>query len=106
MAYRVDMRDIYFNLFEVLGIDKLSEFEAFKDFSADDYKMILTEAEKLAVNVIAPTLAITDKHGAKFVGGKVVVPEVIGETLRKYNEGGWGAMGASPQFPRSNSAAL
>ncbi len=98
MAYKVDMRDIHFNLFEMLGIDKLSEFEAFKDFSTDDYKMILTEAEKLAVKVIAPTLPITDKDGAKFVDGKVVVPEAVRETLRKYNEGGWGAMGASPQY--------
>ena len=47
MAYRVDMRDIHFNLFEKLGIENLADFEAYKDFTADDYKMILNEAEKV-----------------------------------------------------------
>ena len=98
MAYKVDMRDIHFNLFEVLGIQTLSEFEAFKDFTEDDYKMILSEAEKLAVNVIAPTLPVTDKDGARFEDGKVVIPEPVREAFAKYNEGGWGAMGASPEF--------
>ncbi len=98
MAYSVDMRDIHFNLFEMLGVESLAEFEAFRDFSVDDYRMILAEAEKLAVNVIAPTLPVTDKEGARFVDGKVVVPEAVREALRKYNEGGWGAIGASPEF--------
>ncbi len=98
MAYRVDMRDIHFNLFEKLDIGNLCAFEAYKDFSTDDYKMILNEAEKLAVNVIAPTLAPTDKDGAKFVEGQVVVPEEVRDTLHKFNEGGWGAVSASPEF--------
>ena len=98
MAYRVDMRDIHFNLFEKLGIENLADFEAYKDFTAEDYKMILNEAEKFAINVIAPTLAATDKNGAKFVDGEVVVPDEVRDVLQKFNEGGWGALGASPEF--------
>ena len=98
MAYRVDMRDIHFNLFEKIGVEDLSQLEAYKDFSVDDYKMILNEAEKFAVNVIAPTLAPTDKDGARFEKGEVVVPEEVRETLRKFNEGGWGAVSASLEF--------
>jgi len=98
MAYKLDMRDIHFNLFEMLDVEGLSAFEPFRDFSADDYRMILSEAEKLAVNVIAPTLPVTDRDGARFVEGKVVVPEAVREAFRKYNEGGWGAVGASPEF--------
>jgi len=98
MPYKVDMRDIHFNLFEKLGVEALSAFEAYKDFTADDYKMILNEAEKFAVNVIAPTLAPTDKNGARFVNGEVVVPDEVREVLKKFNEGGWGAVSASPEF--------
>lgn len=98
MAYKVDMRDIHFNLFEKLDVGGLSEFEAYKDFTVDDYKMILNEAEKFAVNVIAPTLAPTDKDGARFVNGEVVVPDEVRDTLQKFNEGGWGAVSASPEF--------
>jgi len=81
MAYKVDRRDIHFNLFEMLDVEKLSAFEAFRDFTADDYRMILSEAEKLAVNVIAPTLMVTDREGAGFVDGKVVVPEAVREAF-------------------------
>jgi len=98
MAYKVDLRDIYFNLFEMLHIDRLSEFEAFKDLTEQDCRMILSEAEKFAVNVLAPTLPITDKDGAKFVNGKVVVPEAVREAFHRLNEGGWGALGASPEY--------
>ena len=111
MGYKVDLRDIYFNLFEVLGIESLSQFEAYKDFSVDDYRMIISEAEKLAVNIIAPTLLPTDQNGAKFIDGKVVVPDEIREAFHKFNEGGWGAVTASPEFggqglPASVSAAV
>ena len=98
MGYRVDMRDIHFNLFEKLEVGNLSEFEAYKDFSADDYRMILNEAEKFAVNVIAPTLEPTDRNGARFVDGRVVVPEEVRDTLHKFNEAGWGAVSASSEF--------
>jgi len=97
MPYKVDMRDIHFNLFEKLGVEALSEFEAYRDFSADDYKMILNEAEKFAVNLIAPTLAPTDKNGARFVDGEVIVPDEVRDVLKKFNEGGWGAVSASPE---------
>ena len=53
----VNTRDQEFVLFEQLQIDKLFETEAFKDFTKDDLLMVLREAEKLAVNIIAPTLA-------------------------------------------------
>jgi hypothetical protein len=98
MAYRVDMRDIHFNLFEKLEIGSLSAFEAYRNFTVDDYKMILKEAEKFAVNVIAPTLAPTDRNGARFSNGRVVVPDEVRETLRRFNEAGWGAVSASPEF--------
>ena len=50
----VNTRDQQFVLFEQLGIEKLFESEAFKDFTKDDLLMIMNEAEKLAVNVLAP----------------------------------------------------
>ena len=61
----VNTRDQQFVLFEQLGIEKLFETEAFKDFSKDDLLMIMNEAEKLAVNVIAPTLKEGDEEGCQ-----------------------------------------
>ncbi|MEN6420433.1 MAG: acyl-CoA dehydrogenase N-terminal domain-containing protein, partial [Smithella sp.] len=59
----VNTRDQQFVLFEQLGIEKLFESEPFKDFTKDDLLMIMKEAEKLSVNVIAPTLKEGDEEG-------------------------------------------
>ncbi len=85
----VNTRDQQFVLFEQLGIEKLFESEAFKDFSKDDLLMILNEAEKFAVNVIAPTLAEGDKEGCTIKNGNVSVPKCFHEPWKKYNEAGW-----------------
>ncbi|MDD5169446.1 MAG: acyl-CoA dehydrogenase [Syntrophales bacterium] len=82
-------RDQQFVLFEQLGIERLFEFEAFKDFSKEDILMILNEAEKMAVNEIAPTLSAGDKEGCRFQDGKVFVPECYHSPWKKYREAGW-----------------
>lgn len=92
----VNTRDQEFVLFEQLGIDKLFESEAFKDFTKDDLLMVLKEAEKMAVNVIAPTFAEGDKEGCKFKDGKVSVPKCFHEPWKKYIEAGWLAATESP----------
>jgi hypothetical protein len=85
----VNTRDQQFVLFEQLGIEKLFESEAFKDFSKDDLLMILNEAEKLAVNVIAPTLKEGDEEGCHLKDGVVSAPKCYREPYKKYCEGGW-----------------
>ncbi|MEK7827123.1 MAG: acyl-CoA dehydrogenase [Thermodesulfobacteriota bacterium] len=85
----VNSRDQQFLLFEQLGIEKLFQTETFKDFSKDDAMMMLTEAEKMALNVILPTYAAGDKEGCTFKDGKVTVPKCYHDAFKKYVEGGW-----------------
>ncbi len=85
----VNTRDQQFILFEQLGIEKLFETEAFKDFTKDDLVMIMSEAEKLAVNVIAPTLKEGDEHGCHLKDGVTSVPKCFREPYKKFCEGGW-----------------
>ncbi|MDQ5986986.1 MAG: Butyryl-CoA dehydrogenase [Syntrophus sp. SKADARSKE-3] len=85
----VNTRDQQFVLFEQLGIEKLFESEAFKDFTKDDLLMILNEAEKLAVNVIAPTLKEGDEEGCHLKDGKVSVPKCYREPFKTFCDGGW-----------------
>jgi hypothetical protein len=92
----VNTRDQEFVLFEQLGIEKLFESEAFKDFTKDDLLMILKEAEKMAVNVVAPTLAEGDKEGCTFKDGKVSVPKCFHAAWKTYVESGWLAPAESP----------
>jgi hypothetical protein len=85
----VNARDQEFLLFEQLGIEKLFQTEAFKDYSKDDALMMMTEAEKMALNVILPTYTVGDKEGCSFKDGKVSVPRSFREPYKKYVEGGW-----------------
>ena len=93
----VNSRDQQFLLFEQLGIEKLFQTETFKDFSKDDALMMLTEAEKMALNVILPTYAAGDKEGCTFKDGKVTVPKCYHDAYKKYVEGGWLCPTASPE---------
>ena len=85
----VNTRDQQFVLFEQLGIEKLFEAEAYKDFSKDDLTMILNEAEKLAVNDLAPACKEGDEEGCHIKNGVVTVPKCFREPYKKYCEGGW-----------------
>jgi alkylation response protein AidB-like acyl-CoA dehydrogenase len=93
----VNTRDQQFVLFEQLGIEKLFEYDAYKDFSKDDLQMILNEAEKLAVNVLAPCRKEGDEEGCHIKNGVVSVPKSFHEAFKKYCEGGWITTMDSPE---------
>jgi alkylation response protein AidB-like acyl-CoA dehydrogenase len=83
------MRDIRFILYEQLGIERLCQFDKFKDFSKETFDMVLEEGAKLAAEVISPLNAIADKEGCIYEKGKVKVPEAFHEAFKKFCEGGW-----------------
>ena len=92
----VNTRDQRFVLFEQLDVEKLLTSDPFGDFSKEDLLMILGEAEKMAVHVIAPTLAEGDREGCTFINGKVSAPKCFHHAFRKYIEGGWANTMESP----------
>jgi len=92
----VNGRDQLFILFEQFGIEKLFQTEAFKDFSKDDALMILSEAEKMALNVILPTSVEGDREGCTFKDGIVYAPKSYHDAYKKFNEGGWMIANESP----------
>jgi alkylation response protein AidB-like acyl-CoA dehydrogenase len=85
----VNTRDQQFILFEQFGIEKVFDSEAYGGFSKDDVLMVLSEAEKMAVNVVFPTLKEGDEEGCHFKDGKVTAPKCFREPFKKYTEAGW-----------------
>jgi len=61
----VNARDQKFVLYEQLDIERLLSTEKFVDYSKDTVDMILTEAEKMALEVLEPTYTTGDKEGQK-----------------------------------------
>ncbi|MGD2126650.1 MAG: acyl-CoA dehydrogenase family protein [Desulfobacteraceae bacterium] len=96
--FRRDPRDTQFVLFEHLDMDKLLTYESYKDFSVDDFKMIIDEALKVSVEVLGPAMQDGDLEGCVYEDGNVKVPEVFRECWRVLAENGWTAISSNPEF--------
>jgi alkylation response protein AidB-like acyl-CoA dehydrogenase len=94
----VNTRDQRFVLYEQIGIERLFTFEKFRDLSRDMIDMVLTEAEKFAVEEILPTFDIGDKQDpAVFKDGKAYAPKCYHSPYKKYVAGGWLCPMAPPE---------
>ncbi|HPG49943.1 MAG TPA: acyl-CoA dehydrogenase [Spirochaetota bacterium] len=108
----VDSRDLRFVLFEILGLEDLSRFEAFASFDRDTYEATLDLAEKLALERIYPVNMAGDREGARYdpATKEVRVPAGYREALAYFNEAGltglgndsaWGGMGMPDMMYRA-----
>jgi len=95
----VNTRDQKFVLYEQIGIESLFDSDKFKDFSREIVDMMLTEAEKLAVEEILPTYEVGDREDqVVFKEGKTYAPKCYHEPYRKYCEAGWVGSVAPPEL--------
>jgi alkylation response protein AidB-like acyl-CoA dehydrogenase len=94
----VNTRDQKFVLYEQVGMERLFTFDKFRDFSRDIIDMMLTEAEKLAVEDILPTFEKGDKDDpATFKDGHALAPKCYHEPFKKFIGGGWLCPMAPPE---------
>lgn len=70
-----DRKEVDFILYELLGAEELLNYEEFEGFSKKMFDMIISEARKLSIKEILPTLADSDKNGVRFENGQVKAPE-------------------------------
>ncbi len=96
--FRRDDRDPKFVLFEMLDLERLLRYEAFKDFTLDDFKMILDEGLKVAREVVGPTLQDGDQQGLVYEDGRVKVPASFHDCWKVLSENGWFSLAVSPEF--------
>ncbi len=93
----MDERDQKFVLFEMLGAEKLCDAPKYAEFSRDMFEMILSEAQKFAVEEVLPTLVESDKTGCKLINGQVHVPECFQRPYKLFCEAGWNCMSFPPE---------
>ena len=98
MDYKVDLRDIKFQLFEWLDLGGILEAEKYADWDAESVEMVLNEALKLAQEQLGPCNEDGDRIGAQYADGKVTLPESFKPVFRTVCEGGWIGLLASPDF--------
>ncbi len=97
MSLLVDERDLKFVLFDQLRIGELTRTEPFREHSEEVFHMVVSEAYRLAENVLAPANVDGDRIGARFADGKVTLPESYHACYRAACEGGWICPSDSPE---------
>lgn len=96
MEYRVDTRDVKFQLLEWLPTREL--LEHFPDWDGDSVGMVLDEALKISQDTLAPTNQDGDRIGARWSDGEVTLPPSFAPAYRTVVEGGWVGSVSSPEF--------
>ena len=98
MDFKVDVRDIKFQLFEWLELGKTLEAEKFADWDAENVEMVLDEALKISQEQMAPCNEDGDRIGAQYADGKVTLPESFKPVYQTICEGGWIGLLARPEY--------
>lgn len=92
MEYRYNVRDLKFILKEWLPTEEVLACDRFKEyFSIDDVDPIITEAYKVAREVVSPINAEGDKNPVKFEDGVVTSPPGYKEVFQFLQKNGWGS---------------
>jgi butyryl-CoA dehydrogenase len=85
----IDRTDLAFQLFDVLGVEKLAEAERFSDYDRAAIGSALDTAERIAIDHFLPHAADLDENEPRFVDGKVAMDGRVGEALAYYREAGF-----------------
>ncbi|WP_330184491.1 acyl-CoA dehydrogenase [Nocardia sp. NBC_01503] len=93
--YKANLRDIEFNLFEVLGIGALLDQGAYGDLDSETVRDMLTEVVRLAEGPIAESFVEGDRTPVEFDAANhtIIVPELLRKTVAAVNEAGYSGLG-------------
>lgn len=105
--YKSNLRDLYFNLFEVLDINKRTLGKGlFESLDEETVRGFLDGLEEFAQRELAPSWVEGDRVDLKFAeDGTVTLPPGLARSVRSFFDGGWhmlevpeelGGVGAPP----------
>jgi alkylation response protein AidB-like acyl-CoA dehydrogenase len=111
--YKSNLRDIEFNLFEVLGRQELLGTGPFEEVDTDTARDMLAEVNRLAVGPVAESFTDSDRNPPVFdpVTGAVMLPESFRKSFRALMDAEWWRLNVPPELggtvvPRSLSWAV
>lgn len=92
--YKSNLRDIEFNLFEVLGADEYFGSGPFEAVDGDQARMLLSELDRFArTSIWADSFAPADREPlALSPEGDVTIPEPLHDALEVFYDAGWHLM--------------
>ncbi len=98
--YKSNVRDIEFNLFEVLGTDKLLSKAPFEDVDEDTARGMLHEVAKLAEGPLAQSFADADRNPPVFDPdtNSVTLPESFKKSFKTLFDSEWWRLETLPEL--------
>jgi 3-(methylsulfanyl)propanoyl-CoA dehydrogenase len=96
--YSAPLADMRFALDEAAGLSELAAFPAFEAVEPDLVEAILTEAGRLAGEVLAPINQSGDRDGCRFENGVVRMPVGFQEAYDQLIAGGWISLPFDPAY--------
>ncbi|WP_431954174.1 acyl-CoA dehydrogenase [Nocardia lijiangensis] len=98
--YKSNVRDLEFNLFEVLGLGSLLDAGAYGDLDSDTVKEMLNEVRRLAEGPLAESFVEGDRNPPVFDPNTHVVtlPEAFKKSYRALEEGEWMKVGVREEL--------
>ena len=93
--YKANVRDLEFNLFEVLDLEKALATGEFGDLDGESVREMLAEAARLAQGPLAESFADGDRNPPEFdpESHAVRLPESFKASVRAWQEAGWPLLG-------------
>jgi hypothetical protein len=97
--YKSNVRDLKFNLFEVLDLEKALATGEFGDLDAESVRQMLDEASRLPRGPLAESFAEADRNPPTFdpAAHTVSLPEPFKKSLRAWQQGEWFRVGLTPK---------
>ena len=98
--YKSNVRDLEFNLCEVLDLEKVLATGEFGDLDADSVRQMLGEAARLAEGPLAESFAESDRNPPTFDpdAHTVTLPEPFKKSFRTWQQGEWFRIGLSEEI--------
>ncbi len=98
MTYTAPVAELMFTLRAVAGLDEVTALPGMGEVTPDLAEAILTEAGKLAGEVIAPLNRTGDLQGATLENGVVRSADGFADAFRAFAEGGWNGLPFDPDY--------
>ena len=96
--YRAPIDDIRFTLGAVADFEEVARLPGYEEASPDLVEAVLTEAGKVAAEVLSPINQSGDQEGCRFENGVVRTPAGSIEAYKTFVEGGWNALAFDPDY--------
>ncbi len=104
--YNADETDIRFAIHHVIGLGKVTDLAPFAEYDTEICDAVLSEAAKLATEVLAPLNKSGDAGSAWHPDNTVTTPKGFADAFKAMGGGGWTGIGAAEEYGGQNMPAI